>query len=53
VPALVCSSVAVAIALLMSVRTLLVLRALRRRPERTVARLTKRRRLQKAGFAPD
>ena len=53
VPALVCASVAGAIALTMTVRTLLVLRALHRHPERTVARLTKRRRLRKAGFAPE
>jgi hypothetical protein len=53
VPALVCTSVAGAIALTITVRTLLILRALRQHPERTVARLTQRRRLQKAGFAPD
>ena len=53
VPALVCTSVAGAIALTITVRTVIVLRALHRHPERTVARLTQRRRLQKAGFAPD
>jgi antibiotic biosynthesis monooxygenase (ABM) superfamily enzyme len=52
VPGLVCLSLFVVIALTMIVRTQLILRELRLHPEHAVARLTKWRKLQRAGFAP-
>ena len=51
-PGLICVSVAVVIALVMTVRTLLILGELRRNPEKAVARLTNWRQLKKAGFTP-
>jgi hypothetical protein len=48
----ICLSVAVVIAGVMTVRTLVILRQLRRNPEQAVARLTKWRQLKKAGFTP-
>ena len=50
--AIVFAAVFAVIAVVMTVRILLILRELRHRPERAVARLTKRRKLIKAGFAP-
>jgi hypothetical protein len=47
-----CVSIFGAVALGMSLHTALVLRQLRRDPEKAVARLTKRRTLKRAGFTP-
>jgi hypothetical protein len=51
-PGLICLAISVMSALVMTVRTLLILRELRRHPEKAVARLTKWRQLKKAGFTP-
>jgi hypothetical protein len=50
--AIVFAAVFAVIAVVMTVRILLILREVRHHPERAVARLTKRRKLIKAGFAP-
>jgi NhaP-type Na+/H+ or K+/H+ antiporter len=52
VTATVCVSICTVIAVVMTVRILLILRELRKHPERAVIRLTKWRKLQKAGFTP-
>ena len=48
----VCLSVFVVIALIITIRYSFILRELRRDPEKAVARVTKWRRLRKAGFTP-
>jgi hypothetical protein len=48
----VCLSVFAVIAVVMIVRTFLILRELRHQPAHAVARLTKMRKVQKAGFTP-
>jgi cation transporter-like permease len=48
----ICVSVCVVIAVVMTVRIVLILRELRRHPEQAVARLTKWRKLRRAGFVP-
>ena len=48
----ICASVCVMIAVWMTVRTLLIIRELRTQPEHAVARLTKWRKVERAGFIP-
>jgi hypothetical protein len=48
----ICASVGAVIAVVMTVRISLILRELRNRPEQAVARLTKWRKLKRAGYAP-
>jgi hypothetical protein len=47
-----CASICAAAGVVMTIRILLILRALRTHPERAIVRLTKWRKLQRAGFTP-
>ncbi|MGB8196055.1 MAG: hypothetical protein WCF25_03510 [Acidimicrobiales bacterium] len=52
VPGAVCLSVFVVIAAVISLRTLVILGELRREPAKAVARVTKWRKVKRAGFTP-